>query len=165
MERQRHRATIGVFGIPEDSWCRGLWSMREDRKGINAIGGMVDLEDVAKGLSLQDVLIREFREETGTEIIITENRPLGIFPNAGLDDLAILFKVKIVSGELKRTDETMDYLWMDPLQLRKAAERYDAGDHAGGLLSGTGKRQWQMAKAFFLESSCNDYRYMAREMI
>ena len=162
---EKHRATIGVFGIPEDEDGRGLWSVRADGKGINAIGGMVDPEDVVKGLSLQDVLVREFQEETGTKIKVIDKRPLGVFPNADLSDLAILFKVKIVSGELELTDETLGYVWMDPLEVKEAAERYDAGDHAGGLLSGTGKRQWKMAKAFFFESSDLDCRWAARDIL
>ena len=162
---EKHRATIGVFGIPEGRNGRGLWSVRADGKGINAIGGRVDPEDVANGLSLQDVLVREFREETGTQIIVTDDRPLGVFPTAGLDDLAILFKVKIVSGKLKPTDETLEYIWMDPIGIKKAAERYDGGDHARGLVSGTGKRQWKMAKAFFLDSSNPAYRLMASDLL
>jgi len=162
---EKHKATIGVFGIPEDEQGRGLWSIRKDGKGINAIGGLVDPEDAAKGLSLQDVLAREFREETGTEIIVTDSRPLGVFPNADLSDLAILFKVRIVSGEPVPTAEAIDHLWLDPIGIREAAERYDAGDHAGGLLSGKGKRQWKMARAFFYDSLNPVYCHMAREIL
>lgn len=44
---------------------------------------------------------------------------------------------------------------MDPYEIRRGAELYERGDHANGLMSGVGKRQWQMAKAFFLYSSLN----------
>lgn len=158
---ERHTATVGVFGIPEDNMGRGLESKRADGKGINAIGGQVDPEDIAKGLSLTDVLRREFREEAGVEIDVTEDRPLGVFPNASISDIAILYPVKIISGTLKPSKEAIEHLWMNPYEVRCRAEMYDSGNHASGLLSGKGKRQWNMARAFFLQSSNPEYRLSA----
>ena len=146
---ERHKATIGVFGIPADGQCRGLWSRRRDGKGINAIGGAVDPQDAANQLSLADVLKREFREETGLEIEVVEERPLGVFPRADLGDLAILFPVEVVGGELTLTSEATEHLWLTKEMIYDRAKAYDAGDHENGLLGGVGKRQWKMAMAFF----------------
>lgn len=107
---EKHKATLGVFGIPPDNEGRGLLSKRADGKGINVIGGQVDPEDIVKNLSLTDILKREFLEEAGVEIVVTEDRPLGVFPNAGLQDIAILFPVKIVSGEPKLSSEAVEHL-------------------------------------------------------
>lgn len=158
---ERHTATIGVFSIPEDKEGRGLWSKRADGKGINAIGGQVDPNDITNGLSLIDILKREFREEAAVEIIVTEDRPLGVFPNANISDIAILYPVKIISGTPEPSNEATEHLWMDPYQIRWRAEMYDYGDHASGLLSGVGKRQWNMAKTFFLNSFNPEYRLSA----
>jgi len=52
---------------------------------------------------------------------------------------------------------------MDPSKIAEAAKRYDEGDKANGLLSGRGKRQWKMAKAFFEYASQNpEFRRIAR---
>ena len=150
---EKHRATIGVFGIPQNEEGRGLWAKRGDGKGINAIGGTVDPEDAQSTRTLIDVLKREFREEAGVEIEVVEERPLGVFPIANLQDVAILFNVRIVSGEPKPTAESAEFLWMSPGQVIAAADLYDAGIKANGLLSGKGKRQWQMARAFFKYAS------------
>jgi len=116
-EKEKHRATIGVFAIPQDKEGKGLWSQRRDGKGINAIGGTVDPEDAKNAKTLSEVLKREF---------------------------------------------AVAHFWMDPCQIVEAAERYDEGDKASGLLSGRGKRQWQMAKAFFIDASQNpEFRKIA----
>ncbi len=80
---------------------------------------------------------------------------MGVFPIANLSDVAILLNVRIVSGAPKPSDEATEHIWMDPYDIVKAADRYDDGDRANGLLSGKGKRQWKMAKAFFLHGSKN----------
>ena len=146
---ERHKATIGVFGIPADGQGRGLWSKRRDGKGINAIGGAVDPQDAVNQTTLSQVLIREFREETGLEIEVVEERPLGVFPTRDLKDLAILLPVKIVGGKLRSSDEATEHLWLTEEDIRSRAKLYDAGDHENGLLSGVGKRQYKMAQAFF----------------
>ncbi|MDD5145970.1 MAG: NUDIX hydrolase [Candidatus Pacebacteria bacterium] len=160
---EKHQATIGVFFIPPNSEGKGLWSVRADGKGINAIGGQVDPEDIAKGLSLTDVLKREAYEEAGIVAEITDDRPLGIFPNAGIKDVAILYPGRIVSGEPNPSKEAIEHLWMDPYEVRHRAEMYDLSEaeHARGLLSGVGKRQWNMAKTFFLNSFNPEYRLSA----
>jgi len=150
---EKHKATIGVFGIPQDMEGRGLWSKRADGKGINAIGGTVDPEDAKDAKNLFGILMKEFREEAGVEIELVEVRPLGVFPMVNLQDVAVLFNVRIVSGDLTPSPEAKEHLWMDPSQIIEVAERYDKGDKANGLLSGRGKRQWKMAKAFFEHAS------------
>ena len=150
---EKHRATIGVFGIPQDKEGRGLWSKRSDGKGINAIGGTVDPEDAQNARKLSEVLKREFKEEANVEIELVEERPLGVFPMVNLQDIAILFYVKIISGEPTPSPEVTEHIWMDTSQIAEAAKRYDEGDKANGLLSGKGKRQWQMARAFFRYAS------------
>lgn len=160
---EKHKATIGVFGIPQDKQGRGLWSKRSDGKGINAIGGTVDPEDAANTKTLFEVLKREFREEASVEIELVEDRPLGVFPIANLQDVAILFNVRVISWEPTPSPEATEYIWMDPSQIAEAAKRYDEGDKANGLLSGKGKRQWKMAKAFFEHASQNpEFQRIAR---
>jgi 8-oxo-dGTP pyrophosphatase MutT (NUDIX family) len=158
----KHKATIGVFGIPQDKEGKGLWSKRADGKGINAIGGTVDPEDSQNTRTLIEVLKREFKEEANVEIEVVEERPLGVFPIANLQDVAILFNVRIVSGEPTPSSEVTEHFWMDPSQIAEVAKRYDEGDKANGLLSGKGKRQWKMAKAFFTYASQNpEFRRIA----
>jgi len=153
--KRKHKVTVGVFGIPQNSEGKGLWSKRTDGKGINAIGGTIDPEDAKNSRKLFEVLKREFREEAGVEIELVEERPLGVFPTANLQDIAILFNVRIVSGEPAPSPEVLEHIWMDPFQVVRAAKRYDKGDIANGLVSGRGKRQWQMAKAFFKYANQN----------
>jgi 8-oxo-dGTP pyrophosphatase MutT (NUDIX family) len=154
-KKEKHTATIGVYGIPQDMEGRGLWSKRFDGKGINAIGGTVDPEDAQNARALFEVLKREFREEAGVEIELVEERPLGVFTMVNLQDIAVLFNVRIISGEPTPSPEATEHIWMDPSQIAEAAKRYDEGDKANGLLSGKGKRQWRMAKAFFVYASQN----------
>ena len=160
---EKHRATIGVFGIPEDREGRGLWAKRADGKGINAIGGTVDPEDAQNMRTLIEILKREFKEEAGLVIEVVE-RPLGVFPTVNLQDVAILFNVYLMGPqEPKSSSESTEYFWMDPSQIAEAAKRYDEGDKANGLLSGKGKRQWQMARAFFKYVSNNpEFRRIAQ---
>ena len=159
---EKHRTTIGVFGIPQDKEGRGLWSKRADGKGINAIGGTVDPEDAKNAKSLFEILKDESREEAHIEIELVEDRPLGVFPMAKLQDTAVLYNVCIVSGEPTPSPEATEHIWMDPSQIAEAAKRYDEGDKANGLLSGKGKRQWKMAKAFFKYASKNpEFRRIA----
>jgi len=151
----RHKATIGVFGIPQDENGRGLWSRRVDGKGINAIGGRIDPQDSEAKKNLFEILQREFLEEAGVEIELVEERPVGVFFTTTLGDIAILLNIRIVSGDPKPTDEAVKHIWLNPDDIAQAAQRYDNGDTADGLLSGKGKRQWRMAKAFFLQVSGN----------
>ena len=146
---ERHKMTVGVFGIPSDGLRCGLWSKRVDGKGFNAIGGAVDPQDAISQVTLSQILKREFREETGLEIEVVEERPLGVFPRADLGDLAILYPVKIVGGNLQPSDEATEHLWLTKEEVEARAKAYDAGDHENGLLGGVGKRQWKMAQAFF----------------
>ena len=147
-EMKRHRMTVGVFGIPADDQGRGLWSKRRDKRGLNAIGGAVDPQDAVNGLTLSQVLKREFLEETGLEIEVGK-RPLGVFSTVNLGDLAVLFPVEIVGGKLQLTAEATEHLWLTKREIYHRAKLYDEGDHENGLLSGVGKRQWRMAMAFF----------------
>ena len=148
-----HRATIGVFGILRDKDGRGLWSKRTDGKGINAMGGRVDPEDVEAGRTLEEVLQREFEEESGLQVRV--GKILGIFPTGNLGDLAILYKVWLIGGDLVVSDEASEHIWMTPDDIVAAADRYDEGDTANGLVSGRGKRQWQMAMTLFRDPGVN----------
>ena len=149
--QERHRATVGVFGIPlrrKNYRIEGLWSKRADGLGINAVGGRVDPEDSKAKRTFQEVLQREFLEETGCEVEV--GKLIGVYPNADLSDVAILFDVRIVSGEPVPTAEAVEHLWMTPEEVVVAAKRYDEGHHENGLVSGVGNRQWKMARDFFL---------------
>jgi len=161
---ERHKATIGVFGIPQNKEGKGLWSQRADGKGINAIGGQVDPEDANNRKTLFETLQREFQEEANVKIRLVEERPIGVFPTPNLQDFAILLNVEMIAGEPQPSGEVIQHVWMGPEEIIRATKKYDKGDIANGLLGGTGNRQWQMAKAFFLYCSNNpEYRKTAQE--
>jgi 8-oxo-dGTP diphosphatase len=76
------------------------------RRGWEYPGGMVE-----PGEALQDALIREIKEETGVDAIITGF--VGICKNIQKDIVNIDFTCKYLGGDLTTSDESLNVKWVN----------------------------------------------------
>jgi 8-oxo-dGTP pyrophosphatase MutT (NUDIX family) len=102
-----------VHGVVINGKNKILFHKREDHHLWSFPGGKVEL-----GESILDTLIREMNEEVGVRVV--PDMFLGTYssPNyvlsvgaAVFQPFLIAFRCKIVDGEVKITDESVDYRW------------------------------------------------------
>lgn len=91
--------TIGAFAIITDVENRVLWCLRTDLNLWNLPGGSVE-----NGETHWDCVVREVKEETGLDIIV--EKTIGIYSKPAENDLVFSCKSRIVSGDLKLSDES-----------------------------------------------------------
>jgi 8-oxo-dGTP diphosphatase len=83
---------------------------RQDNGHWEPPGGLVD-----PGESLKQTLTREVLEETGLHIV---PGPLsGVYQNMRRDIIAFVFTCSVVSGKLRRSDETASVRWLSPTEV------------------------------------------------
>jgi len=106
-------ATEGVFcaimrraerGLPEL-----LMAVRADGKGLNLIGGRVEA-----GETRTQALVREAREETGlvVKVIHQIGEDLPMWKEDQIIDVASIYLVECIGGELKCTEESIGFQWV-----------------------------------------------------
>jgi 8-oxo-dGTP diphosphatase len=116
MNSPRH--SVSVAAVITDDHGRALLIQRRDNYCWEPPGGVLEL-----GESIQDGLRREAREETGLDV-----EPValtGVYKNMSRGIVALVFRCKIIGGELTLTDETSAYQWADEQDIRElASEAY-----------------------------------------
>lgn len=106
--------SVSVAGVVIDDQGRALLTQRRDNGHWEAPGGVLELgEDIVSGL------IREVKEETGLQI-----EPLslsGVYKNMTRGIVALVFRCKVVSGQLEETDEARAFRWVTAGEVRALA--------------------------------------------
>jgi 8-oxo-dGTP diphosphatase len=96
-----------------DGQGRALAAQRRDNGRWEPPGGVLELDE-----SITEGLVREVFEETGLTVepeIIT-----GVYKNMKANVVAIVFRCKVVSGDLHTSDETQAFAWLTPDEISGA---------------------------------------------
>jgi ADP-ribose pyrophosphatase YjhB (NUDIX family) len=133
--------SVSVAGVIIDDQGRALLAQRRDNGHWEAPGGVLELdEDITTGL------LREVQEETGLRV-----EPValtGVYKNMRRAIVALVFRCKIVEGQLTETDETRAFRWVDADEVRSLASEAFAvrvldamqGDHPPAIRQHDGER-------------------------
>ncbi|MFI6604464.1 NUDIX hydrolase [Nonomuraea sp. NPDC050536] len=105
----RNTHSVSVAGVIIDDQGRALLTQRRDNGHWEAPGGILELdEDITTGL------VREIREETGLDV-----EPValtGVYKNMSRGIVALVFRCKVIDGELMETDEARAFRWVTASQ-------------------------------------------------
>jgi 8-oxo-dGTP pyrophosphatase MutT (NUDIX family) len=167
------KGTYGRFAcIPEGNWklllAQRRWrtdpitKLKVPDERWNYLGGGVDEKDSEKSATIQEIIAREVREESGLEVVIMDFRPVGEYATAKHTDVAITYLCRIVGGALTTTEESMAFQYITPAEAMKMALKGDVPDGlVGGIKTSGGgvPRHIQMVLHFFTRVCQNrDYR-------
>lgn len=109
MDTPKH--SVSVAAVITDDQGRALRIRRRDNGHWEPPGGVLEL-----GETIEDGLRREVLEETGLEI---DQGPLtGVYKNVVRDIVALVFRCKIASGELRINDEAAGFRWAGEAEVR-----------------------------------------------
>lgn len=116
MDTPKH--SVSVAAVITDDQGRALLIQRRDNRHWEPPGGVLELDE-----TIEDGLRREVREETGLDI---EPGPLtGIYKNMVRGIVALVFRCKIIGGQLSTNDEATAFRWADERELfQLAADTY-----------------------------------------
>jgi len=92
-----------------------LLAERADGKGLNLIGGRVE-----EGETLKQAAVREAKEETGFDVRVIEQIGIGhrmLSEEGEVRDIARIYFVDVLDGELHTTDESAEFYWASPEEL------------------------------------------------
>lgn len=98
------RHSVSVAGVIVDDAGRCLLTRRRDNGNWEAPGGVLELDE-----TIPDGLRREIREETGLEV-----EPLaltGVYKNMRVGVVALVFRCRVLSGELTANEEVSEFCW------------------------------------------------------
>jgi 8-oxo-dGTP diphosphatase len=102
MDTPKH--SVSVAAVITDDQGRALLIQRRDNSHWEPPGGVLERDE-----TIQDGLRREVREETGLDI---EPGPLtGVYKNMVRGVVALVFRCKIIGGELSTSDEAVAFRW------------------------------------------------------
>lgn len=106
--------SVSVAGVIIDDQGRALLTQRRDNGHWEAPGGVLERdEDIITGLR------REVREETALDI-----EPVtltGVYKNMARGIVALVFRCKVIGGQLTETDETRSFRWVTAAEVRTLA--------------------------------------------
>jgi len=106
-----HRFSVSVAGAVMRGDGRILAIKRRDNGHWEPPGGVLE-----SGEPMQEGLVREVLEETG--LTVTPERLTGVYQNLERDIRALVFRCRLVSGNLRRSEETSDIDWLTPGEIR-----------------------------------------------
>lgn len=124
------RFSVSVAGAVVDDQGRCLIIRRADNRHWEPPGGVLE-----PGETIVDCLRREVREETGLDVEPAVHS--GTYHNVPRGIIALVFRCKATGGSLTTTDETSDFRWATPEEIRSlmheayAVRVLDALDYAG----------------------------------
>ena len=110
MDTPRH--SVSVAAVITDDQGRALLIQRRDNGHWEPPGGVLELDE-----TIEDGLRREVREETGFDI--EPGSLTGVYKNMILGIVALVFRCKIIGGQLDPTDEATAFRWADHDQIRR----------------------------------------------
>lgn len=100
-----HRWSVSVAGAVVREDGKVLAIQRRDNGHWEPPGGLLE-----PGEPMRDGVIREVREETG--LVVEPEHLSGVYQNLERDIVSLVFRCSVRSGELTRTDETVDFEWL-----------------------------------------------------
>ena len=102
-----NRHSVSVAGVIVDDEGRALLIQRRDNGHWEPPGGVLE-----HGETIDEALRREVLEETGLDV---EPGPLtGVYQNMTRHIVALVFRCRVVSGQLIENDEVGDFRWASP---------------------------------------------------
>src|SRR5215469_9355183 len=96
MDTPKH--SVSVAAVITDDQGRALLIQRRDNGRWEPPGGVLELDE-----TLEEGLRREIREETGLDI--EAGHISGVYKNMPRGIIALVFRCKIIGGQLRGTDE------------------------------------------------------------
>ncbi|MGC5016246.1 NUDIX hydrolase [Streptosporangium sp. DT93] len=114
MDHHHTQHSVSVAGVIIDDQGRALLTQRRDNDHWEAPGGVLERdEDITTGL------LREIHEETGLHV-----EPItltGVYKNMTRGIVALVFRCKVVSGQLTETDEARAFRWVTADEVQELA--------------------------------------------
>jgi 8-oxo-dGTP diphosphatase len=98
------RHSVSVAGVIADDNGRALLSRRRDNQCWEAPGGVLELAE-----SIEDGLRREVRKETG--LAVEPVALTGVYKNMTRGIIALVFRCRILAGQLTPNDEVTEFQW------------------------------------------------------
>ena len=111
MKDQSDRHSVSVAAAIIDKLGRALVIRRVDTGAWEPPGGVLELDE-----TIHDGLRREIREETGLEV--QPERLTGVYKNMSRGIVALVFRCRIIAGQLLPTAETAAHRWLTSDQIR-----------------------------------------------
>lgn len=98
------RHSVSVAGVVVDDHNQALLVRRRDNLHWEPPGGVLELDE-----SIHAGLCREVREETG--LTIQPVMLTGVYKNMDRGIIALVFRCKVLDGQLTPNDEVVDFQW------------------------------------------------------
>ncbi|MFD0856688.1 NUDIX hydrolase [Actinomadura adrarensis] len=95
---------MSVAGVVVDDAGRVLLIQRRDNGHWEPPGGVLELDE-----AVHEGLCREIREETGLEV--EPGRLTGVYKNMARGIIALVFRCRVVGGDLVETGEAKAFRW------------------------------------------------------
>jgi 8-oxo-dGTP diphosphatase len=105
----RHSVSVSAAIIRDG---KVLAIQRRDNEHWEPPGGVLELDE-----AIDAGLRREVREETGLDI--QPLRLTGVYKNMVRGIVALTFRCSITGGQLGLSDETRDFAWLEPDEIRE----------------------------------------------
>lgn len=106
----KHSVSVAAAVINGEG--RALAVQRRDNGKWEPPGGVLEL-----GETIPEGLAREVYEETG--LTVEPESVSGVYKNMKHGIVAIVFRCHVTGGELRESDETTDFAWLNPDEIKQ----------------------------------------------
>jgi 8-oxo-dGTP diphosphatase len=106
------RHSISVAAAILDDAGRMLAARRRDNAHWEPPGGVLDLQE-----TIYEGLVREVREETG--LVVEPIGLSGVYKNMVRGIVALVFRCRILGGQVRPTEEVGELRWMTPDEVKE----------------------------------------------
>ena len=107
--------SVSVAGVILDGHGRALLIRRRDNLHWEPPGGILELDE-----PIEAGLCREIREETG--LAVEPVALTGVYKNMARGIIALVFRCRILAGQLGTNDEVSSFQWATPEEVRAMAD-------------------------------------------